>query len=120
MRVRFTGVAGFDQRISRGASRLRDGREYVVLEVFTQVDDANFFRIETSEDLAPGLYDSRLFEVISDRIPNSWKMHREPSGSLTIGPSEWNEQGFWEAFMDDEEWAVVIYRAGRKMTLEDS
>jgi hypothetical protein len=113
MMVIFTGGDGFGQRVSQGAGALRRGKEYRVLEIFSQSDGANKFRIEFSDIELPSLFDSRLFEISSHRIPRYWRVMGNENGSLTFGPKEWNKSGFWEAFMDHEDWAVRLYEAGR-------
>ena len=120
MRVRFTGASGFDQRVSQGAASLREGREYVVLEIFAQVGGANKIRVEISEEQLPPLFDSRLFELVSNRIPCVWEIHGKFDGSLVMRPGEWNSPGFWESLMDREQWAVEAYRSGRTKIFEDS
>jgi hypothetical protein len=117
MRVRFMGSTGMDRRVSQGSDCLRQGEEYTVLEIFCQVDGANKFRIEVSPSELPALFDSRLFEVSSDMVPTGWRIDRSPHGSLTIGPGEWSSPGFWEAFMDREEWAMDLYLSGRGKSL---
>ena len=120
MRVRFNGAEGFDRPISQGSGALRVGTEYVVLEIFAQADGANEFRIQFSDVELPALFDSRLFEVTSGQIPSSWHIVRNRYGSLTFGPREWQEQGFWEAFMDHEQWAIDLYEVGRSKSLDAS
>jgi hypothetical protein len=113
MMVIFTGGDGLGRRISQGAEALRTGKEYRVLEIFSQSDGANKFRIEFSDIELPSLFDSRLFEISSHRIPECWRVVENGSGSLTFGPEEWSRSGFWEAFMDHEDWAMRLYEAGR-------
>ncbi|QFZ18539.1 hypothetical protein [Saccharothrix syringae] len=117
MKVRFTGSDGFERRVSQGAASLREGAEYVVLEIFAQADGANKFRIEYSDSELPALFDSRLFEVSSDEIPKGWTITRNWNGSLTLGPKEWARPEFWEAFIDHQSWAVELYAVGRSKAL---
>jgi hypothetical protein len=118
VRVRFKGAGGLEQRISQGSGSLRVGSEYTVLEIFAQADGANFLRIEYSETELPPLFDSRMFEVASGWIPKAWNVSVRESGTLTFGPEDWSRPGFWEAFMDREEWTSEIYRVGCEQSLE--
>jgi hypothetical protein len=120
MKVRFKGAEGFDRPISQGSGALRVGMEYPVLEILALAGDANKFRIQFSDVELPALFDSRLFEVTSGRIPPSWHIVRNRYGSLTFGPREWQEQGFWESFMDHELWAIDLYEVGRSKSLDKS
>jgi hypothetical protein len=108
----------FERRISDGAVLLRAGGEYSVLQIFAQADGANKLRIEYSALEHPGLFDSRLFEISSDEIPRGWRVSRNWNGSLTFGPEEWTQPNFWEAFMNDEEWAIELYSSGRSKSLD--
>jgi hypothetical protein len=118
MKVRYEGASDFEQRILQGSRSLTVGDEYTVLEVYAQSDGANFFRIEYSEKENPSLLDSRLFQIVSSRIPEFWCITSVADGSLTMGPSEWNVPGFWEAFMEHEEWAIDVYRSIRSKVVE--
>ncbi|MFB7894827.1 hypothetical protein ACFC1B_00650 [Streptomyces xiamenensis] len=113
VKVKFKGFAQFEPRISQGADSLVKGREYPVLEMFSQADGQNYFRIEYSENEIPALFDSRLFEMTDARIPSSWSPVLEWDGSVVLQPIAWSMSGFWEAFTDHDQWAVEIYRVER-------
>lgn len=117
MRVRFKGAGDYSTPITQGASRLREGREYPVLEVFSAADGENLFRIETVRDETPGLYDSRLFEVTDGSVPPHWAVSTGTRGDITLGPVEWETPGFWDAFFDGEPWAVNLYQSEKSKSL---
>ncbi len=113
MIVKFKGSDGLDERISQGSMELRQGMEYRVIQIYTRAGGAIEYRIHYSDIELPALFDSRLFEIVSGRIPRGWQVSRRWSHILVFGPEEWHRPGFWEAFMDHEEWAVEIYDAER-------
>lgn len=99
---------------------LRSGSEYTVLEIFSQADGPNYFRVEFSKGELPPLFDSRLFEVMESEFHNSWVFSLEWDGSTTIGPADWNVPGFWDDFMNHEERAVEVYQSVRnRIMLEE-
>jgi hypothetical protein len=113
VRVRFKGSEGFDQRVRQGSDALRTGSEYTVLEIFSQSDGPNYFRIEFAENERPPLFDSRLFEVTDSKFHDLWVFLLGWDGSTTIGPAAWNVPGFWDDFMNNREQAVEVYRSIR-------
>jgi hypothetical protein len=118
VRIRFKGTSEYSIPITQGASRLREGREYSVLEVFSIADGENLFRFETVRDETPGLYDSRLFEVVDGRIPPHWVISVKTRGEITLGPPGWGAPGFWDAFFDGEPWAITLYQSEKNKSLE--
>ncbi|MFE2669264.1 hypothetical protein [Streptomyces mirabilis] len=65
----------------------------------------------------PGLYDSRLFEVVDGRIPPHWVISVKTRGEITLGPSGWGAPGFWDAFFDGEPWATTLYQSEKNKSL---
>ena len=120
MRVRFIGVGDLGQREARGSQVLEVGAQYPVLEVYAKSGKSNMLRIEYSDRELPALYDSRMFEVVSERIPADWCVTSGVAGSLKFGPRSWTAPGFWEAFMDREPWAVDVYHEGRIESIRDA
>lgn len=119
MRVIFTGIGDLGHREARGVQVLEVGSQYPVLEVYAKSGKSNMLRIEYSNQELPALYDSRMFEVVSELIPVDWCVTSGVSGSLKFGPRAWIVPGFWEAFMDREPWAVDAYREGRIESIGD-
>jgi hypothetical protein len=120
VKVSLKGVEGFDQRVRVGSHLLRQGVEYVVLEISCQSDGPNHFRIDCSEDGIPPLFDSRMFEVLDYSCPSSWRPAIEWDGSITMGPPAWVAAGFWEDVMDENDQALEVYRYERGRILGDS
>ncbi len=102
---------------SMGLSR---GMDHVVLEIYCHPrDGVNYYRVEPRRGGAPGLHDSRKFEITSNSIPKFWVVDDEGSGTLCFTPEAWNVTGFWEAYFDDEEWAVQRYFRWRDEMLKE-
>lgn len=110
MKVRFVGEGSWGDVVTQGASSLRQGKEYVVLEIYSQADGQNLLRVESAPGKLPGLFDSRLFDVVDSGVPKAWKVFINEHGGVSVCPEPWNELGFWEGVMDGEPWAVDVYR----------
>lgn len=117
MKARFVGAEGADRSIRQGSHVLRPGREYVVLGVECQADGPNYFRIEPRRDELPPLLDSRLFEVVDAQISTGWTVRIGWDGSVSIGPDEWQREGFWEDFTNHDSRAIEIYERCRDRLL---
>lgn len=61
------------------------GAQYPVLEVYAKSGKSNMLRIDYSDRELPALYDSRMFEVVSERIPVDWCVNAGVAGSLKLG-----------------------------------
>lgn len=91
-----------------GGSWLTDGKTYVVLEVGANPEGRNWFRVEC-DDGTPALFDSRGFVLVSNRVPTTWEVELRGGGSLTFGPPEFLQRGFWEDFFDGQPAAQAQY-----------
>jgi len=120
VKVRFTGAEGREQSVRQGAHSLREGRVYVVLEVYCQAAGPNYFRIEYRSGETPPLFDARLFEVVDPRLSPSWTVSSKGDGVLTMAPAAWQVPGFWEEFMEHSSRAIEIYELGRDALMVDS
>jgi hypothetical protein len=122
MRVAFASSAVSDPRILQGTSALREGAEYVVLEVIAPPGRAVKFRVEFSEGQweQSALFDSRAFRVISHEIPPNWQFFQGEFGEFTLRPEPWNRTGFWESYYDHEPQSLEIYEIERQKILSSS
>jgi hypothetical protein len=103
-----------------GTSVLKLGREYIVLEIVSQQGKDTLLRMEFSPREDSALFDSRLFTVVSARMPSSWSFFQTENGSFSLCPESWNVPGFWEAFYDREAWAVASYESEKRKILAAS
>jgi hypothetical protein len=93
-----------------GGDYLRDGEEYVVIEVGMDPLRRVWFRIE-NQDGTPALYDSRCFTEVDRSLPTHWTARLTDHGSVTFGPPEFLEAGFWERYFDRVADAVDLYHS---------
>jgi hypothetical protein len=117
MKVRFLGQGALGQREAQGSAALTIGLDYPVLELYIRPERSSLLRIEYSQDELPALFDLRMFEVVSDKVPEDWCVVSQSLGALTFRPREWVVPDFWEAFANREPWAVECYRQGRSRVL---
>lgn len=120
LRARFVNPESADKGMLQGAGSLKEGREYVVLEVFIPEGKSPLFRVEFIDGEDSALFDSRLFAVTSHEIPPSWKYFQLETGSVSLCPDAWNQVGFWEEFYDRKRAACEIYEAERRRILAHS
>ena len=93
------------------SSWLTVGKTYTVLEVEVYPGKDVLFRlVGDNTDKGPALYDSRQFEVESNKLSSNWVINRLSDGSFTLGPSQWQKPGFWEECYDREPGALAIYK----------
>ncbi|WP_059011876.1 hypothetical protein [Streptomyces specialis] len=118
--MKFTRSEGLEPRAFQGATALRPGAEYIVLEIFSQHNGDTSFRIEYSPYESCAIFDSRLFTITSPTIPPSWIYSQLESGSFSLCPEPWSHLGFWEAFYDRESEAVAVYEAEKQKVLAHS
>lgn len=67
------------------------------------------FRI-LSDHGTPGLFNSRVFNIIEASMPSDFIFRTDLSGNIEIGPSSINFQGFWESFFNDDESSRRLFK----------
>lgn len=101
-------------------SWLTIGKSYIVLEVEIYPGKDVLYRlVGDNTDQSPGLYDSKQFEVISDKVPANWKITQLKSGTLNFGPAPWQKLGFWEDCYDGEPNALQIYKHEARIIIDE-
>ena len=102
------------------SSWLTKGKEYIILELEIDAGKDILYRlVGDNSDQSPGLYDSRQFEVVSEKLPSNWIIHQVKSGLLNIGPKPWQEPGFWEDCYDHDPKALEIYKREARIIYEE-
>ncbi|MGJ7907346.1 hypothetical protein ACOQFL_12795 [Actinopolyspora sp. H202] len=120
MKVIFIGQEGQEPCALWGASALREGREYVVLEAEFLTGGANKFRIEVNCGEFPPLFDSRLFKVVDSTLSSAWTVSINWDGSVTMAPPDWQDTGFWENFSEYFDAAIESYEYWRNFLFSES
>lgn len=83
--------------------------EYDVLEIHAGPDRRVLLRLMAGDAGTPALFDAAAFLVVDRKMPDCWEASVDEGGLLYIGPPEWREPGFWEAYFDREPAAVKTY-----------
>ena len=96
------------------------GREYLVLSVIAQPGTRVLIRLIDDEGHSPSLWDVRMFTTTSTRIPPNWGICLDKDGVLTIEPTEWQHDGFWEKYFDGDTRAVTEFETGLRLLREQS
>lgn len=94
------------------------GGLYPVLEIMAGPD---YYAIRIWDDDAedPGtLWDPEMFETVDHRIPARWSASLE-HGHANLGPTSWQQPGFWSRYFDREPEAVdAVHREIRLILTE--
>ncbi|MFE2032812.1 hypothetical protein ACFXKS_13120 [Streptomyces scopuliridis] len=122
MRARFTRPQTSDPQILQGIDALREGQEYVVLEVSVRYGKSALFRVEFMEGEweQSALFDSRAFTVTSHSLPPTWRYFQFDTGSVSLCPESWNQPGFWESYYDHDPQALEVYETEKQEILSSS
>jgi hypothetical protein len=116
MKVRYVPKAD-----DKFASSLKEGGEYIVLEIHIAQEGAKY-RLFEGEGKSPGMYPIHLFDIVSNKIPSSWitATGRTRGFYLAITPERWTERGFWENYFNQDPTAEKIFEEEKqKMFTED-
>ncbi|RNL61408.1 DUF2716 domain-containing protein [Nocardioides marmoriginsengisoli] len=62
-----------------------------------------------SNDGTPALFDARGFVTVDDSVPSDWRVEVSDQGTI-LGPAEFLNPGFWEAYFDLNEAAVAVFK----------
>ena len=86
------------------------GREYRVLSVIAQPGKRTLLRLIDDEGGRPSLWDARMFKTTTTRIPHIWGIRIDDDGILTLAPPDWQRDGFWEDYFEDDPRAVAEFQ----------
>jgi hypothetical protein len=91
---------------------LREGQEYTVLSVEVMGAEKSAYRIATSDNDTPALFEVIAFDITDNRLPASWvAVQVEGLEVIQMMPIAWSENGFWEAYFDGDNAARKQYHA---------
>lgn len=93
---------------------LRTDQEYDVLEVYAYPGGRVELRLAADDTGTPALFDSSMFMTVDSMLPAGWQAMLEEGGVLRLGPSEWMEPGFWEAYFDGAPPALEAFKRGAR------
>ncbi|AOT59715.1 hypothetical protein [Streptomyces rubrolavendulae] len=120
LRVKYVPPEALDRSALQGTTALRERKEYVVLELFSQSDGNTLFRVEYNESEDSALFDSRAFTITSHNLPPTWRYFQHSSGSFSLCPEPWSQPGFWEAYYERESHARKVYEAEKQKIVKST
>ena|SRR3712207_4029823 len=104
----------------RSSPWLTVGHEYLVLEVVADpAGEVRFRLLGDDETGGPGVWDARLFTIASGRVPAVWTATLDDRGVLTLGPTGWQREGFWEDYFDRDSAAVADFEEAKRALLDE-
>jgi hypothetical protein len=87
------------------------GREYQVLSVIAEPGHRILLQLIDDQGDSPSIWDARLFSTTSTRIPQLWGVRIDANGVLTLAPTTWLRDGFWDAYFDGDARAVAEFQS---------
>jgi len=100
------------------SSWLTIGKEYIVLAIEIRQDKV-LFLIASDSNEQPVLQNAIQFEVLSKKIPSTWRILPGALELFTLEPKAWQEPGFWEDCYDHEPGALEIYKREARVIMEE-
>lgn len=95
------------------------GRIYHVLEVSYGPEFGLLFRF-LGDHKIPALYDYKLFELVSNKIPEEWCVKFKTDSIFELTPKDWERDSFWEDYFNGEPEAVKIFlEVARKIVADE-
>jgi len=92
------------------------GKIYLVLEMDFRPDGL-VYRLTPDNTSTPPLFEAYFFEVVDGRLPPNW-IGSTKYKFLSICPSSWLYDGFWEDYFNDQEEAVEIFEREKRIMEE--
>jgi len=110
MKVKCINIHNIHTREDQSTSPwLTIGKEYVVLGIEVRYNETNYL-IASDAYGSPGMHRIDQFEIISKKIPKSWKIISDTMAIVTLEPESWHVAGFWDACYDGDSQALEIYK----------
>ncbi|CAN5363593.1 hypothetical protein BH10PSE19_BH10PSE19_20650 [soil metagenome] len=100
------------------SSWLTVGKEYIVLTIEVRQNKTSYLIVSDSNQ-QPVLQNAIQFEIVSGKIPKNWQITSGDIVFLVMGPSAWQEPGFWEDCNDHEPKAMEIYKREARIIYEE-
>lgn len=108
MKVKYNQGSSGEEKNVRAWLSLQD--EHVVLEVSASLKDSmTHYRLLAKDGKTPALFPANLFVVTSIDVPSNWSIVLTEA-HLNILPSRWSRPGFWEAYFDGDQQALMEFR----------
>jgi len=94
------------------------GKVYYVLSVLLGSNGKWLLRLIGDGKNGVAMFNLEGFEVVSNRIPNTWIATWDEKGVFALTPSAWNQRGFWEKFYDRDPETVRIFEEEKRKIIE--
>lgn len=94
------------------------GKEYIVLAIEIRRDKV-LFLIASDSNEQPVLQNAIQFEVLSKKIPSTWKIFPGVLEIFTLEPKSWQEPGFWDECYNHDPAALEIYKREARIIMEE-
>ncbi|WP_143343441.1 hypothetical protein [Delftia sp. K82] len=96
---------------------------YQVLSIFIDPHGRRSFNVVTSENSGGrpifGSYQAECFKIISTVVPTNWTVWIHESSAIGISPKAWQEAGFLDSLLEQEQFAWDIFEQERRLIMSE-
>lgn len=90
------------------------GKVYHVLSVLLDAQGEWLLRLMADSDPGVGLYPLRQFDIVSEKIPDSWIVSWNKEGVFELTTDAWNQPGYWERYFERDASAMSAFNREMK------
>jgi hypothetical protein len=108
----------FKNEFEQESYSLTIGKEYVVLEVSISPNHSVYFRLICDNDGMPALFDSKQFDITSNKISSEWIVRSGNMDCIKFSSPFWTTE-FWDNLYDGDNEALEVYKRVAKRIVDD-
>lgn len=87
-----------------------DGEHLPVLAMVAASPDGAKFLLWSKKQASVGLFPVADFEIVDPILPAQWVAKTSLNGQIEFSPKEWQADGFWERYHDEEPNALGVFQ----------
>ena len=87
-----------------------DGERLPVLAIMLMPSGGPKFLLWSKKQLSIGLFPVIEFDVVDPTLPTQWVAKTGLNGQVELSPREWQIDGFWERYHDEDPEALKIFQ----------
>ena len=80
--------------------------------------DKWLLRLVGDDPTGLALFRLEEFEIVTSKVPATWRIGWNKNGFLTLSPEAWGRLGFWEQYYDREPQALQVFEEERRKIVE--
>jgi hypothetical protein len=96
------------------------GEKLPVLAIMLMLSGGPKFLLWSNKQLSVGLFPIAEFDVVDPTLPGHWVAKTGPNGHIEFSPAEWQPEGFWERYHEEDPEAVKIFQKCRDALIAET